>query len=438
MFSNNLFTKISILLMLSLPFSSTYGQGKFIPGYIIKPNGDTVHGYIDYRNWSVNPVKISFKEQLNDTQKTYTCIDVNGFGVSHETFVSAIVQIDESKLNTDDLDETKDVLLRRDTVFLEAMVQGFKSLYYYESNGIKAQFFIKQDSVFDLLVYKKYLKNQNTSANYTENNSFLKEPADANHIVENKRFLNQLAVYLKDCPDIQKNFKNITYSKQSLEKLFSQYYKCTNAEIKFQKKTEKAIVQTGILAGVSLTSLTFTGSGFQYLVKADWDNSVNFAGGLFLNLVFPRNFNKLSFNNELFYTAYKVTGTYTYYTNENDYTIHTSAIGISYLKLNTMLRFSQPVKNTFIFLNAGVSFGLALSETNSYQREKVFYNPPVVTEFEAMAYMRKYEFAYNAGIGVRYKKYSAEIRYENGNGMSDYETLKIRSMRLYFLLGYRF
>lgn len=425
-------------LFLIFAFNTALGQAKFLPGYIINPGGDTLHGYIDYRNWSVNPDKTYFRKQSNDDITTYTCANIKGFGVSGETYVRAVVQIDESKLNTNDLDLTKELQLITDTVFLEAIFQGSKSLYYYESNATKAQFYIQQDSVYELLIYKKYLKTQSTGSNYTDNKSFLRETNDETNVVENKRYLSQLAVYLNDCPDIQRNFKTMTYTKQSLVKLFTQYYKCTNNEIKFEKKTEKASIQTGALAGVSITSLTFTGSGFQYLVKADWDNSVNFAGGLFLNLVFPRNFSKLSINNELFYTAYTVTGTYTSYTNENDYTIHTSTIGLSYLKLNTMLRFNQPISKASIFLNAGISFGLAISETNTYQREKIFYNPPVITEFDAMDFMRGYEFAYNAGIGTKYKKYSAEIRYENGNGMSDYYTLKVRSNRIYFLLGYRF
>ena len=417
----SLFFKSMLIIYLVFAFKSIYAKSEYLPGYIIKLSGDTVKGFIEYRNWSVTPTKIIFKQQLeSEIINEYTSADLNGFKVAEEIYVRAIVKIDESKLNADDLDLNSKLVLITDTVFLETMVQGPKGLFYYGTNSAKAQFYIKQDSIYELLIYKKYKKGQ--SSNY----------------IENKRYLNQLAVYLNDCPDIQKNLRNVTYTKQGLEKLFMQFYNCTNGEITFHKSTEKSSIQSVIFAGVSLTKLNFTGKGYQYLVLADWDNSVNFTGGFSLNLVFPRNFNKLSFNNELLYTEYKVKGIYTDYTNDNDYTINTSVFGLSYLKYNTMLRFNQPIASAYIFINSGISCGFGFNETKSYTREKVFYSEPSFKEFDALTDMRKFEIAYNIGLGSKYKRYSAEIRYEKGNGFSDFDTLKVRSGRLYFLLGYRF
>ena len=417
----SLFSKLTFFVFFVFAFNNIYGRSEYLPGYIIKLPGDTVQGFIKYRNWSETPTKIFFKQQLeSDLIKEYTCADLYGFKVANEIYVRAIVKIDESKLNADDLDLNSDMKFITDTVFLEAMIQGLKSLYYYGNKSIKAQFYIKQDSTYELLIYKKYLNEQGTR--YTEN----------------KRYINQLALYLNDCPDIKENFTNISYTKQSLEKLFMQFYNCTNNEITFQKKTEKAIFQSSIIAGISLTSLSFTGTGYPYLVSADWDNSVNFTGGFSFNLMFPRNFNKLSFNNELLYTEYKVKGIYTDYTNDNEYTVNTSIIGLSYLKYNTMLRYNQAIANAFIFINSGISCGFAFNETNSYTREKVFYSEPSFKEFDALSDIRNLEIAYNIGLGSKYKKYSAEIRYERGNGFSDFDTLKVRSKRLYFLLGFSF
>lgn len=403
-----------------LIFNNIYGKSDFMPGYIIKHNGDTIHGLIEYKNWQKNPQTINFRLHENSIVNKYTSADIKEFKVSNEVFVSAVVKIDESKLSADALDFEGDLTLIDDTVFLEVIVQGSQSLYYYGTKSIKDQFYIKQDSTYELLIYKKYLDGKNS--NYKEN----------------KRYISQLALYLKDCQGIQCYLTSVDYSKMSLERLFKQFYNCTNREVTFLKRTEKTSIQPVFLAGSSLTSLTFSGSGYSNLVLAYWNNSVNFAGGLSLNLVFPRNFNKLSFNNELLYTDYKVKGVFTDFKSEKDYTVYTSEIGLSYIKYNTMFRYNQPIAKAFIFLNAGLSFGFRFNETNSQTSNKVFYSETSTKESKALPDIRDYEMAYNIGLGSKFKKYSVEIRYEKGNGFSDFDNLKVKSDRLYFLLGYRF
>ncbi len=50
---------------------------------------------------------------------------------------------------------------------------------------------------------------------------------------------------------------------------------------------------------------------------------------------------------------------------------------------------------------------------------------------------RRYEQGILAGIGTGLSLFSFELRYEAGNGMSDY-ALVSRTKRGYLLLGYRF
>jgi len=44
---------------------------------------------------------------------------------------------------------------------------------------------------------------------------------------------------------------------------------------------------------------------------------------------------------------------------------------------------------------------------------------------------------FSLGVGVNYRKYSAEVRYEIANGMSDFPVLKSRTRRYSILFGYR-
>ena len=416
--TENLIRRIIIAFFLSLVIHLSYGQENYLPGYLLSPNGDTLAGFIDYRNWDKNPEKIFFKEDLSDNKSDYSPNDVRGFKVLDELYESAAVQINISLSG----DPGAELRFANDTVFLQAIMLGEKSLYFFRSKIGKDQYYIKKDTIYEFLVYKRYLKTIDGKTSYVKNN----------------KFLGQLSDYLKDCPTIQSKIENLKYSQKSLENLFQYYYNCTSSEISFHRKVKKTTLEFGVLAGLSLTSLKFSSSGFSYLVNTNYDNSANFSAGLFLDVVLPRNQGKWSFYNELLYTSYEVNGSYNDFEHENKYLISTTTIGYSYLKLNTMIRFKYPIGKMHIYLNAGISNGFAISETNYLLKEKKFWDIETTEEDKAISDTRKYEQGYIVGLGTKFKKYAFEIRFENGNGMSKHSSLKSSTLRYYFLLAYRF
>jgi len=87
------------------------------------------------------------------------------------------------------------------TTFLQTIIKGKKSLYFYRNKIGKDQFYIRQDSGYNLLVYKKYFKIQDGEKGIAANN----------------KFLGQLSFYLQECPSIQSKLKSTVYTKKSLE-----------------------------------------------------------------------------------------------------------------------------------------------------------------------------------------------------------------------------
>jgi hypothetical protein len=172
--------------------------------------------------------------------------------------------------------------------------------------------------------------------------------------------------------------------------------------------------------------------------NTEYSLSTDFSGGLFLNLVFPRNNRKWSLNNELLFTTYKVNGRYEEIENENYYTITSTELGYSYLKLNNLVRYKYPLGKVFLFLNAGISNGFVVSETNYKKVESMFYGTEEISEGLALEDTRKYEQSFIAGLGAGYKNFSIDFRYEKGNGMSKYRALNSRTNRYYCLIGFRF
>ncbi len=95
--------RIIVTLFVLFIFQTSFCQENYLPGYIITLKGDTLHGFIDYRNWDRNPDKISFKEKLSDNKLIYSSLIIKGFGVLDEIYESAIVETEISSDQTNNL-----------------------------------------------------------------------------------------------------------------------------------------------------------------------------------------------------------------------------------------------------------------------------------------------------------------------------------------------
>lgn len=408
----------ALILFFFFLFQNVYSQENYLPGYIVSFKGDTLHGFIDYRNWEKNPKKISFKEKLTDDKVVFFPTEIKAFSVLDDSYESAIIKTEVSPFKTNELEYNNEVKFENDTTFLQAILKGKKSLYTYTNRLGEQQFYIKSGSSYELLVYKRYLK----------------EDHDQTIVSENNKYLGQLSFYLNDCPSVMSKLSSVKYNLRSIENLFLFYNKCTNSGIDFQKKTEKGSMKVSVVAGISTTSLKFESGDnrvFIRVVNADMSNSVNVTGGLSFNYVLPRNLKKWSIASTLLYTKFKFSD----YVKENSYSTTYVSLGFSYIKMLNMARYNYAVGDFTIFCNAGISFGFAATSTNYKRIESELYGEEIG---KALDDVRKYEFGYVVGLGTDFRRYSFEVVRETGNGISEYELLSSLSTRYYFLLGYRF
>ncbi|MBS1507888.1 MAG: hypothetical protein JSS79_14705 [Bacteroidetes bacterium] len=416
--------KLILLFIVLFTATQSFGQKNFQKGYIIQLNGDTIRGAIDYANWEKNPKKINFKNS-NGTVTEFSPIDIKEFKVLDERYLGAIVEA----VNPFNLTEYQaSPQLKMDTAFLQTMIDGPKQLFYYQSPFGQEHFYIRQDSKFVLLVFKKYIKMQNGFPTEFENN----------------KYVGQLTYYLDNCPSLKSKLNNLDYVKTRLEALFNTYYEnCTSSQIKFQKKTEKIKTQIGVLGGLALTSLVFktdnqASASFNYIDKADFKQSVGITGGVFVEFILPRSKQKWSINNEITYSSYNASGFYNDYMNSHQYTKIYSTLNYAYLKLGNMLRYKFLLNKGCVFINFGITNGAAISEKNSQHQETTFFTTYTTSDGNALGRTRRYEVGFLGGIGTKFNKLSFETRYESGNGMSDYTNLAATTNKLYFLIGYNF
>ncbi|MDO3627918.1 hypothetical protein [Mucilaginibacter sp. BT774] len=139
---------------------SVFAQSNYRPGYVVQSNGDTLKGFINYREWDRCPESIDFKFNPSDKQPSqFTPVNSKGFrvnGLDAYLTYNGPLSLNETDLHNlpDHLDTTK----RQGTVFLKQLVTGKYITLYYHNDEIKIRFFIAEGNnpPIELMYYKYY------------------------------------------------------------------------------------------------------------------------------------------------------------------------------------------------------------------------------------------------------------------------------------------
>src|SRR5688572_18432642 len=337
-------------LIISLFFISvtSFSQKNYIPGYVVLNTGDTLKGFIDYRNWSKNPEIISFRITADGADNLYDPNKISAFGASQDIYESAIVQRDDEAAHLDSKD-LYELRTASDTVFLRLLYKGKRPLYFYKSNNRTDNFYIKRKT-FDLLIYKSYVTKKEGISRVGKNNTYI----------------SQLEDYFA-CLKIERKVRSIIFNAKNLVELFEMYDRTCG---KLPQPAVKSLPRQkffhfGISSGVTVTSLAFKGNWFRDLENSTYGKSTDPTGAFFYEFTLPRDFGKWSFYNEIAFSKYATQGYFNDFTDANNYRQVNSVVGYAYLKSNNLVRFKYPIEKLFIYLNLGISNGLAVSEENA-------------------------------------------------------------------------
>lgn len=414
------FRCLALAFLVLLSCFSSFAQNNFIPGYIVTSKGDSINGYVDYRNWSKNPEAILFKQSLESSATAYTPSTISKFGVAEEHYVKAIVEIETSPRSVNQLREGADYNIHVDTVFLLVLVAGDKSLYCLKTTANPNQFYIKQQTgEYELLYYKKYLTNATSK------------------VGERKGYIRQLQEYLTECPNIHSKIDKSAYNINSIQGVFKAYYSCRGIAASFQNQQSQSKILYGVIGGVSHHTLSASGQGSELLLNTDFQPIVSFSIGGFINVKLPRKLNRWSFYNDLTFNPGKFTGYYQDYVDEEFYTNYNTTLSFNYLKLSTLIRYQHPFNDNFsMFLNGGVINGGTITSTVETERFNKRYSTETTAVIPAVDSYRKFEQGLVGGLGANFGKLAIEIRVENGNGFSNIRGLKTRNLRYAGLLSY--
>lgn len=200
-------------LFIFLFVNTLFSQTEFKKGAFISNTDETVECLIKDLDWKNNPNKFKYKLTEDGDVKDGDILDVKSFeiyGVSK--FLRAIVAIDRSNSNIDNLSEKRGPEFSEEQLFLRELVPGKATLYYFEAANFVRFFYNLEDEKITQLVFKKYL-------------------FDNSRIGENNHFRQQI-LNVFDCEDLSvSDIKRLDYNIEDLTNIFKKYNSCVSGDI---------------------------------------------------------------------------------------------------------------------------------------------------------------------------------------------------------------
>ena len=285
--------KLQCIFGLLLLFYTANAQKNYKQGLVVLSNGDTVRGWIDYRNWKINPRVINFKkDSLSEDQKKYTINDLLSFQITGlDAYHRAVVKKDMLPVDVASIGSLRDSSLT-DTVFLRTIVKG-KVLSLYELYDFKPHYYIQDDgAAYRELVYKRYLFENSTD------------------IITSNIYRNQLTKYAFDQhagDKLMRKIEHADYNEHSLGPIVSALNKLAGDVSYVSDYNKKADVSFFAGAGAMYTDVKF--SGQSVLSDMAFDSKVVPTITAGVDVFAVRNLKDLVLRLEVSYSAVKFSGT---------------------------------------------------------------------------------------------------------------------------------
>ncbi len=156
---------LSALILLPL-FS--LAQSNYKPGYIVTLKGDTVRGFVNYKEWNANPNSVDFKTTIADKEKRFTPAEIGFFSINgQESYRQYAGPVSIDYTDVGHMSNSRDTSFRTETVFLKVLQKGSKLALYSFADDIKLRFFIAESPGYTPieLGYRLYYNYDAAAAN---------------------------------------------------------------------------------------------------------------------------------------------------------------------------------------------------------------------------------------------------------------------------------
>ncbi len=119
-------------------------QFNYKEGNVITNNGNTIKGFINYKEWHKNPDRILFKAAPDNADaRVFTADSIAGFNIpGYESYARFIVQVSMDEIIFGSLKEVMDTSTETKAVFLKEILKGDRINLYEYTDEIKVRYYI--------------------------------------------------------------------------------------------------------------------------------------------------------------------------------------------------------------------------------------------------------------------------------------------------------
>lgn len=364
-------------LLLFLLFSSlSFAQTNYKQGFVVTTAGDTLHGFIDYKEWDQNPKVISFRTSANsDATQEFDPNNSSYFEITGmEAYQSYEGPITMDKVDKDDLSYGRaDTTVITSRIFLWKRQDGPNAVLYSYKDGVKERFFLLEqgeDKPQELL-YRRYFKATNSI-----------------EVVTQRFYVGQLLNVARHqgilTDKLQREIESAAYTEQDLHKVIGKLNGRSGDEIETDRKSR---ITSDFFAGVALSRGTLAVYGQDHFADAD-ENTASYMPRVAFGL-------DTYLNGNVQKLVLRLEGSLTNANHRVRKTQQTGGGGYDELVYNVVQQTAslspQIIYNLYnkenlkFYLGAGLAFNYSHYSQNNYQRQH-FYGTQAGTVYEREAY----------------------------------------------------
>ena len=394
--------KLVLILLLACLHGLIQAQQNFQPAIIFSKTGDTIPGYIDYRQWDKSPETIHFRQNEESPTINMNPLTIAGFSVSGECYISSVIGLDGTPYTYRELPRTITQKIIIDTVFLKTLVlsDGGMDLYSLKDSRGKQHYFIHDSGSMTELIDIKY---------YSES----EQSGIVMHV-----YKDQLYEWMEECPPAAKASLDADLKTDDLIEAITNFDSCLAVPIDYISPILPLKKVFGLAIGYGINRVTYpismvsTGYG-----TADFNWGPTYYGALFYDI-------DMASNRESFWLCFdggiaqnKSSGTYF---GEIGNSHESGSFTFSALEtlVSTQFKWQSNAPHFKPYLKAGYLATFEIQQSNSMHTEKYnIYVPDVVTVTDEENSINYRKFANHivgqTGLSIN-NKYFIELTYSTG------------------------
>ncbi|WP_299464764.1 outer membrane beta-barrel protein [uncultured Microscilla sp.] len=329
---------LAIICLAGMLFTGQAYAQKFKPGFVVTQQGKKVTGFVKQSTVIGGSISCTFKTSEEGNPKTYTPHELKGYGYDKATIYEPHTV---SFLDVVTQQQTVD------TLFVEVLVKGKGSLYYFKDNLPASKLKPWQSN------HHFYVQKDNGDLQELKIKGAYVYSGGLKRVKRIKTYLGTLNALFSDCPAAKSliNNERVQLRKHSLMQFISNYNQCTGGEQIIEGKSADLTSQLGLAVQYASSTIQFSGSISDRLNSS---TSQGIAFGIYYLFSLDRN-NRLFGQVELNYSAQK------YAISHKDALSHSSQWDLGVMQVPIVLRYATSNPKEQLFVGAGINFDFRLS-----------------------------------------------------------------------------